>query len=213
MEYNSSRKPLLIAEYGRSIQTAIEMACKIEDSEKRNSVAQQIVTAMGALNPQMKEMTDYKIKLWDHLFIMSDFKLDVESPFPKPEKKKLDEKPGRVPYPSSKIKYKYYGKTMEQMITHISNMENNENKQSIAENLANFMKMSYLTWNKDTVDDSTILDHLQQLSDGKIVLGNEARLSNTNNLLATAKEKMRQQQTVIPKKNKNKNKNKNKYRR
>src|SRR6185369_8826623 len=110
-------------EYGRNIQRMIEFAIKIEDREERNQAAKAIVAVMGYLNPQLQNVVDFKHKLWDHLFIISDFKLDVDSPYPIPPKETLKVKPQRIPYPNAKIRYKYYGKTMENMIRKISEME------------------------------------------------------------------------------------------
>ena len=194
MEYNSSRNQMVIPEYGRNIQKMIEYAVTIEDREERNRAAMSIIAVMGYLNPQIRDIVDFKHKLWDHLFLISDFKLDVDSPYPIPPRETLKVKPQRITYPESKIRYKYYGKTMEQMIRQIGEMEEGERKDLIAQNLANFMKMSYLTWNKDTVDDSTIIGHLDELSDGKVKLHETVRLNHTAEILAMNAQK-RQQNT------------------
>src|ERR1044071_9727438 len=144
----------------------IEYLLSIEDKETRQRNAYAVIELMGFLNPHLKNVEDFRHKLWDHLFIISDFKLDVDSPYPIPAKETLRVKPQRVPYPNSNIKYKYYGKTMEEMIRKVSELEDGPKKEAITQNVANFMKMSYLTWNKDTVDDSTILKHLEELSKG-----------------------------------------------
>src|SRR5205085_3158815 len=184
MEYNSSRNQMVIPEYGRNIQKMIEHAVTIEDREERNRAARAIVAVMGYLNPHIRDIVDFKHKLWDHLFLISDFKLDVDSPYPIPPRETLKVKPQRISYPEGKIHYKYYGKAMEQMIRRIGEMEDGERKDQIAQNLANFMKMSYLTWNKDTVDDSTIISHLDELSDGKVKLQETVRLNHTAEILA-----------------------------
>jgi len=191
MEYNTTRNRLIIPEYGRNIQRMIEYAIKLKDREERNKAAKSIVAVMGYLNPQLQSVTDFKHKLWDHLFIIADFKLDVDSPYPIPPKETLKVKPQRVPYPNTQIKYKYYGRNMEQMIRKLAELEDNPKKDMIAHSLANFMKMSYLTWNKDTVDDSTILGHLESLSNGKVKLSEAVRLNHTSELLAVTKEKER----------------------
>src|SRR6185436_9549891 len=115
MEYNTQRNRLIIPEYGRNIQRMIEHAMKIEDREERNKAAKTIVAVMGYLNPQLQNLADFKHKLWDHLFIISDFKLDVDSPYPIPPKETLKAKPKRVTYPNWKIKIKYYGHTLEEL--------------------------------------------------------------------------------------------------
>src|SRR5437867_1250113 len=147
MEYNTQRNPLVIPEYGRNIQKMIEHAITLEDREERNRAARAIVAVMGYLNPQLQSVTDFKHKLWDHLFIISDFKLDVDSPYPVPSRDTFQAKPQRIPYPTNEIKYKYYGKTMTNLIMKISEMEEGEKKDQLTQNIANFMKMSYLTWN------------------------------------------------------------------
>ena len=192
MEYNTARNRLVIPEYGRNIQRMIEYAISLTDREERNKAARSIVAVMGYLNPQLQTVVDFKHKLWDHLFIISDFKLDVDSPYPIPAKETLRVKPQRVPYPNSNIRYKYYGKTMEEMIRKIALLEDGPKKEAITQNVANFMKMSYLTWNKDTVDDSTILGHLDELSKGKAKLAETVRLNHTNELLALNREKERE---------------------
>jgi hypothetical protein len=192
MEYNTQRNRLVIPEYGRNIQKMVEHAITIEDREERNKAARAIVAVMGYLNPQLQNVTDFRHKLWDHLFLISDFKLDVDSPYPVPSRETIHAKPQRVPYPSNEIKYKYYGKTMDKMIKKISELEDGDRKDQVTQNIANFMKMSYLTWNKDTVDDATILSHLENLSKGKMKLKDSAQLNHTKDLLALNREKERE---------------------
>jgi hypothetical protein len=206
LEYNTQRERLLISEYGRNIQKMVEYAITIQDREERNKAAQVIVNAMGYLNPSVRELIDYKHKLWDHLFIISDFKLDVDSPFPPPEKELVKAKPRQLKYPGGGIRYKYYGRVMEDMIRKIAEMEEGSRKESITQNLANFMKMSYLTWNKDTVDDSTILSHLEELSKGALKLHESAKLNHTAEILAMNKEKLLRENQLKNKNKKNKNK-------
>ena len=194
VEYNTQRNRLIIPEYGRNIQKMIEHAISIKDREERNRAARAIVAVMGYLNPQIQTVVDFKHKLWDHLFIISDFKLDVDSPYPVPSRESLIAKPQRVAYPNANIKYKYYGKNIENMIRKIAEMEDGAKKDQITQNLANFMKMSYLTWNKDTVDDSTILGHLETLSDSKMKLSETAKLNHTAELLALNREKARERE-------------------
>jgi hypothetical protein len=192
MEYNTQRNRLVIPEYGRNIQKMVEHAITIEDREERNKAAKAIVAVMGYLNPQLQNVTDFRHKLWDHLFLISDFKLDVDSPYPIPSRETILAKPQRVPYPTNEIKYKYYGKTMDKLIKKISELEDGDRKDQVTQNMANFMKMSYLTWNKDTVDDATILSHLENLSKGKMKLKESAQLNHTKDLLALNREKERE---------------------
>lgn len=213
LEYNTERSHLIVPEYGRGIQKMVDAALLIEDRETRNKVANTIVNSMAMLNPAVREMTDYKQKLWDHLFIMSDFKLDVDAPYPIPEKSVVHAKPQPVQYPDSDIKYKYYGKVMEDMIRKITDLEDSPKKEQIIQNLANFMKMSYLTWNKDTVDDVTIFHHMEELSKGAVKLHDTVTLNHTAEILALSKEKQRDNHVAKPKgrmmqSNKNNNNNK-----
>jgi hypothetical protein len=179
MEYNTDRNQLIIPEYGRNIQKMIEYACTIEDKEARNKAAQAIVTVMGALNPHLRDIADFKHKLWDHLFLIADFKLDVESPYPLPSPQTLKIKPKKVPYPSKKIRYKHYGKTMELMIDELRKMEEGPAKKQLIITMANFMKMQYMNWNKDTVSDELIFEHLLELSKGEISLDENTKLQQT----------------------------------
>jgi len=190
LEYNTQRGKMVISEYGRNVQKMVQMTLEIEDREARSKAAQNIVNVMALLNPSVREVADYKHKLWDHLFILADFKLDVDSPFPPPEKELIKSKPKPIPYPTSDIRYKYYGKVMEDMIRQIAQMPDSPSKEVITQNLANFMKMSYLTWNKDTVDDSTIFKHLEELSKGNMKVDDSVKLNHTAEILAMNKEKM-----------------------
>jgi hypothetical protein len=178
MDYNTSRPHLTIPEYGRCIQEMVEYTVTLPDREERTKAAKTIVNAMAILNPQLKDMTDYRHKLWDHLFIISDYKLDCDSPYPMPERELAEAKPKRLPYPQKDIKRRHYGSIVEQMIREAVNMEDGEQKQQVVEMIANFMKMSYLTWNRDTVSDDLIKDQLTELSAGKLSLSEEVKLSS-----------------------------------
>src|SRR5688572_480746 len=149
MEYNTQRSEMIIPEYGRNIHRMIEFAINLPTKEERTTAAKTIVTAMTMLNPQIRELTDYKQKLWDHLIIMSDFKLDCESPYPVPEPDAIHAKPRRVPYPQKSIKYRNYGSILENVIKEARTMEEGAEKQMLSGMIANFMKHLFLTYNKD----------------------------------------------------------------
>jgi hypothetical protein len=208
LEYNTQRGSISISEYGRNVQKMVEITIAIEDRDKRNKAAQNIVNVMSLLNPQVRELADYKHKLWDHLFIISDFRLDVDSPYPVPEKAAIKAPPKTLSYPSSDIRFKYYGKVMEDMIRKIAGMEDTPAKVQITQNIANFMKMSYLTWNKDTVDDSTIFNHLNELSTGSMTVDDSIKLNHTAEILAMNREKMQRENASRNKGRSNNNKNK-----
>lgn len=178
MQYNTSRKSLIISEYGRSIQEMVEYAVQLEDRDERTKAAKTIVNAMAILNPQLREFADYKHKLWDHLYIISDFKLDCDSPFPMPDKDLTHVKPDPMPYPQKNIKLRHYGSTVELMIKEAIKMEDTPERQQVVEAIANFMKMSYLTWNRDSVDDEVIKEQLREFSGGKLEIREDMKLTN-----------------------------------
>lgn len=181
--YNTQRPPLIIAEYGRNVQNMVAHALSIEDKEHRNKVAHSIIDVMGNLNPHLRDVPDFKHKLWDHLFIMSEFKLDVDSPYPKPSEESFDEKPAKVEYPDQGIRYKHYGRTIAGMIKKAVEMEDGEYKTGLSIALANHMKKCYLIWNKGTVDDDTIWKHVEQYSDGAIKKPEGVELTSTATIM------------------------------
>ena len=184
LEYNSERSKLIIPEYGRHIQKMVEHAVEIEDDTERNRVAKSIIAVMGNLNPHLRDVPDFQHKLWDQLFIISDFKLNVDSPFPKPSRELLEEHPERMDYPQNFPKYRFYGNNIKRMIDVANSWEEGDLKEGLIYTIANHMKKSYLSWNKDTVDDKVIFDHLRELSDGKIdVKVQDEDLSEASDLL------------------------------
>lgn len=187
MEYNTQMPKLIIPEYGRNIQKLIEYACTIKNKEERNNIANAIIAIMGRLNPMLRDITDFRHKLWDHLFIISNFKLDVDSPYPVPSKEILTTKPERVKYPAAKMKFKHYGKAVERLIEKASGMKSGEEKTAFIEAIANLMKKSYLVWNRDTVSDTVILQELEDLSKGKLKVPENFRMTSTYDILAKTK--------------------------
>jgi hypothetical protein len=168
MDYNSKRKKMALPEYGRNIQNMVDYLLTIEDKAERNRAAQTVIDVMGNLNPQLRDISDFKHKLWDHIAIMADFKLDIDYPYDPPSPALLTEKPNTVPYNRHTIKYKHYGFMMEEMIREATKMDKGEDKDALVGMLANQMKKSYLSWNKDSVEDLKILNDLYELSKGKI---------------------------------------------
>ena len=168
MEYNTKRNQLIIPEYGRHVQKMVSHATSLTDKEEKKKCVNAIISYMGQLNPHLRDIPDYKHKLWDHLFIMSEFKLDIESPYEKPSPEKLAEKPEPLKYPKNKIKYSYYGNQIQTMISTAIKMEEGEEKSIITGMICNHMKKCYLTWSKSSVDDKTILKHIDELSNGKL---------------------------------------------
>jgi hypothetical protein len=188
MDYNSQRKKLPLPEYGRNIQNMVDYLFTLEDREKRNRTAQTVIDVMGNLYPYLRDVAEFKHKLWDHLAIMSDFKLDIDYPYDPPTPDILTEKPNRVPYPDNKIMYKHYGYTMQLLIKKAAEMEGEE-KAIMLELLANHMKKSYLAWNKDAVEDDKILKDLKEMSKGKLVAGDNLQLTDTKTILGKPKKK------------------------
>jgi hypothetical protein len=178
MEYNTSLPKLIIPEYGRNVQKMVHSIIEIEDSEKRNHQAKSIIEVMGNLNPHLRDVPDFKHKLWDHLFIMSDFNLDVDSPYERPSKQSFEKKPERLPYSENKIKLRHYGKILPLIIERAINIDEGEYKDMLVHALANHMKKCYLTWNKATVEDEVIFKHLSQMSDNKLEIKQTFKLSS-----------------------------------
>ena len=191
-DYNTLRQKLILPEYGRNVHKMVEHTLSIEDREERNKAARTLIAIMGNLNPHLRDQGDYKHKLWDHLAIMSDFKLDIDSPYEKPEPEKLAEKPGAVSYSQERIRYKHYGKYIEMMVQKAVQMEDGEEKEFLIRLLANHMKKAYLTWNRENVSDEQIFSDLRELSKGKISLQTDNfKLSETRDILYKNRSKKR----------------------
>lgn len=173
MKYNTAEKRLVLPEYGRNIQNMVDYCLTIEDREERNRCANSIISTMGNLFPHLRDVNDFKHILWDHLAIMSDFKLDVDYPYEIIKKENLNKRPPRLAYGNSSITYRHYGQALERMIQKANELEEGEEKDALVRMLANHMKRSFMVWNKDTVDDRKILKDLCELSDEKIVLNEE----------------------------------------
>lgn len=180
IEYNTSRSMLVMREYGRNIQKMVEYAKQIKDPEKRQKAALAIIDVMGQTNPHLRDIAEFKHTLWDHLFIMSNFELDVDSPYPKPEIKTYKLKPKKkLPYLKNKIQFKSYGKNAERMLEIITKMEDGPKKKAFIESLGNFMKMSHLQWNKETVQDDLIIQNIRLMSNGAIDIKDHSLSFNT----------------------------------
>jgi hypothetical protein len=217
LEYNSERKPLIIPEYGRHLQKLIDQAVAVENREERNKLAKYIISVMGSMNPHLRDVPDFQHKLWDQIFIMSNFELDVDSPYPIPSKEVLQLKPDPLKYPQNFPKYRFYGNNITYMIEKANQWEDGEMKQALVRVIANHMKKSYLSWNKDTVTDAVIFEHLYELSGGKLnLMSTTEELSNTQDLMRTNKRMSNKIQNnpgnkpkFIPKNNSKKPFNKN----
>ncbi|NVK65956.1 MAG: DUF4290 domain-containing protein [Flavobacteriales bacterium] len=183
MEYNTARGKLLLPEYGRNVQNMIQHAMEIEDREERNRAARAIIEVMGQLNPHLRDVDDYRHKLWTHLFVMSDFKLDVDSPFEIPEMESLQEKPQKVEYPKSKIRFGHFGQYTQKILEKSKSLEDEGEREYMTNAMANFMKKQYLLHNNSAVENNVIADQLMELSQGDLKIENPDDLVSTNLLL------------------------------
>ena len=170
MEYNTNRTKLLMPEYGRNIQQMVEYCKSLPSKEERNEVAKTIVEFMGQRNPHLRDEENYKHKLWDNLYILADYDLDVDAPYPFPTREELDQKPNRMDYPSFENEYKFYGKSILQLIDRAIELEEGEEKEALIQVIANNMKKSYNVYNKEHVQDEVIFRHLKELSQDKLDL-------------------------------------------
>lgn len=212
LTYNTERPKMQIPEYGRNVQKMVDYAVSLKDKEERQKVANAIIKVMGELNPHLRDVEEYKPKLWTHLFIMSDFKLDVDSPYERPEKEKLTGKPNQVDYPQSRIKVGHYGKIVEKMIAIAVEMEKDAEREALEKVIAGLMKRFHITFNSSFVEDEVILEHLAKLSDGKIKLTDTSFLPSTNEIIKSAGiSKSSNKGGKNRSKNKNRNKNRKRY--
>jgi hypothetical protein len=189
LKYNSDRSDLIIPEYGRHIHLMVDQIIDIKDKDERNQKAKAIIDVMGNLNPHLRDIPDFQHKLWDQLFIMSDFELDVDSPFEKPEAELLSKKPKPLDYPNNPPKYRFYGSNLKKMIDAATTWEEGEMKDALVFNIANHMKKCFLNWNKDTVDDKIIFEHLKELSEEKLSVKEELLPLTSTEVLLKMKSK------------------------
>lgn len=206
LEYNTEREDLIIPEYGRHIKKMIDHVSSLKSKDERNKLSNAIISVMGNLQPHLRDVPDFQHKLWDQLFIMSDFKLDVDSPFEKPSKDTLDSKPLPLEYPQSFPKYRFYGNNIKIMIDEAVKWDNSDKKDALIFTIANHMKKCFLNWNKDNVEDQVIFEHLYELSDSKIDIKNSNIELLDSSVLIRTKKKFSNKK--YPKKN---NKNRKRY--
>lgn len=206
LEYNTEREDLIIPEYGRHIKKMIDHVSSLKSKDERNKLSNAIISVMGNLQPHLRDVPDFQHKLWDQLFIMSDFKLDADSPFEKPSKDILDSKPLPLEYPQSFPKYRFYGNNIKIMIDEAGKWDNSDKKDALIFTIANHMKKCFLNWNKDNVEDQVIFEHLYELSDSKIDIKNSNIELLDSSVLIRTKKKFSNKK--YPKKN---NKNRKRY--
>jgi hypothetical protein len=172
MEYNTTRNHLIMKEYGRHIQKMVEYLLSIKDKEERQRNAYAVIELMGFLNPHLKNVEDFRHKLWDHLFLISNFELDVESPYPIPTRETLKARPERLRYPKRYPKFNHLGKNIEVVIDKALKEENPEKKQGFANAIAYYMKLAYSNWHKELVHDENIQSELNNMTQGELEFNN-----------------------------------------
>jgi hypothetical protein len=188
-DYNTSRNRLILPEYGRNIQKMVNHIKTIEDREERNKAARTVIAVMGNLNPHLRDVQDFKHKLWDHLAIISGFDLDIDAPYNWPEKAELEQPPSRVDYNQHAIPAKHYGRSIVLMIEKAVELEPGEEKEDLVRMIAYHMKKSYLTWNREAVSDEEILLDLKKLSGGRLEISGDLKLPETKEILAKGRKK------------------------
>ncbi len=182
-DYNTQRKKMKLPEYGRSIHKMVDHIMQIEDREERILAVKAVIDVMGMMYPYLRDINEFKHKLWDHIAIMSDFKLDIDYPYDPPKPETFIEKPKLIPYSQSDIKYRHYGKIMENYIAATARLDDeNPSKATNIELLANQMKKSYVVWNKDAVEDTKILKDMVFLSRGSLNPKPDLHLQEVNDL-------------------------------
>lgn len=185
MEYNTTRNHLILPEYGRNVQNMIAHAMELGDRTERNRAAQAIIEVMGQLNPHLRDEDDYRHKLWTHLFVMSNFQLDVDSPYELPQREELAQKPNIMEYPKGNIRYGHYGKYTQRILSKSKEISDLEEKEFLQKTMGNFMKLQFLAYNNDTVENNVIANQLAELSSGELVIENPDELISTNQVLKT----------------------------
>lgn len=179
MDYNTQRSKLIMPEYGRHVQKMIDHVMNIKDREKRNEQIRAVVGVMGILNPQLRDINDFKHKLWDHVQIISDFQIDIDSPYPTPTRETFVNKPNPIPLEKTPLKAAHYGRNIQNMIDLVAEKEEGEVRDGMIHVLANYMRQQYLIWNKDTVTEETIFKDIVALSGGRLSIPAEMHLSTS----------------------------------
>ena len=170
LDYNTQREKLRMPEYGRHVQEMVEYVASLPTKEKRNEQIQSVIQVMGTLNPQLRDINDFKHKLWDHVQVISDFNIDIDSPYATPTRESLSTPPAPIPLQKTPVKAAHYGRNIQNMIEVIAQREDDEVKTCMIKTLASYMKQQYLIWNKDSVSEETIFNDIYKLSDGRITV-------------------------------------------
>lgn len=188
-DYNTQRKRMALPEYGRNVQKMVDHMKTIEDRTERNRAAKTIIQVMGNLNPHLRDEGDFKHKLWDHLALIADFELDIDSPYIIPEPEKFIEKPKQIPYQQGNIRFLHYGRIIEIMIGAACEMKDSEEKEYLTSLILNQMKKSYITWNRSQVADEVIIGDMKMLSGGKLKVTEGVKILEVKDLMPQVKKK------------------------
>lgn len=180
---------MALPEYGRNVQKMVDHIKTIEDRDERNRAAKTIISIMGNLNPHLRDVGDFKHKLWDHLALIARFELDIDSPYPVPEPSKFVEKPKQVPYKQGDIRFLHYGRIIELMIDAACELEEGSEKEYLTTLIVNQMKKSYITWNRGQVADEVIIKDMKLLSKGKLLMTEGVRILEVRELIPPVKRK------------------------
>lgn len=209
MQYNTAQPRLIISEYGRHVQDMALYLLTIPDRKERTKAAEAVIQTMTQVHPYSKDSEELRRKLWDHLYVITGFRLEVDSPYEKPSPEAFDAKPERLHYPYINIRHKHYGKIVDEMIKKAALMQDNEERDVLIASIAALMKKGFMMWNKCTVDDNTIIKDLKEISKGKLVLKDASALANVhvqiNNNNGKQRNKFNNKQKNRKKKNKNRN--------
>ncbi|MEE1183337.1 MAG: DUF4290 domain-containing protein [Paludibacteraceae bacterium] len=190
MEYYTTKNKLILTEYGRNIQQMVEYAMTIKDRDERTRCVKTIINIMGNLFPHLRDVNDFKHKLWDHLAMMSNYQLDIDYPYEVVKPADLQTKPDKIPYPNRNIKDRHYGNNLPRFVKAATELENPELADKLIGILANQMKKYMVTWNKDNVEDQKIFDDIAGMTDGKIQLNeNSFKLKESKDFTAPVKKK------------------------
>ena len=194
LTYNTEKEQIVISEYGRCIQEMIKKLPEIEDREQRTQAAKYIISVMVQMNPGIKQSSDYEHKLWDHLYMISGYNLDLDSPYAPPTPAEQQKKPQHIGYQNNDIKYGHYGQYLIKMIEAAAAEPNDEVREALAYSLAGQMKRNYIEWNKSVVNDQVIIDDLKTLSGGRLVIAEESKLNSSNEQPGKGQPQPKQQQ-------------------
>ncbi|MBX2962451.1 MAG: DUF4290 domain-containing protein [Cyclobacteriaceae bacterium] len=190
-EYNTARPHIILKEYGRNVQKLVEYIRSVPDKNKRTELSATLIELIKQLTPSLKDQPENPQRLWDDLYIIADFNLDINNPYPVPEPEVLFKKPMKVNYPQSKVRFKHYGKNIEKLVKEALKKEDPAEKEEAIIYLGKLMKTFFGAWNKEMLDDSVILNDIKIMSEGKLTLNiDKVREENLFEMLYRERKKL-----------------------